>query len=110
MMKSSLKTRSIRDSIMLVAAVSALALPLFASAATKNISVAYDKTELDSTHGQQQLYDRMKNASAKLCGSTSIQITGSLSTVTGNEACYNGTLTAAVERLDNDDITALHFE
>lgn len=108
MMKTLPNARSIRNTMMAVAAVSAMALPLLASASTSNISVAFDKTELESTKGQERLYAKMKNASRKLCGSSNIQVTGSLSTSTANDECFEGTLTAAVQRLDNPAITALH--
>ena len=99
-----------RNTLLAVAAVSAMTLPLIASASTSNISVAFNKAELDSAQGQERLYDRMKNASRKLCGSSNLQLTGSVNKTLGNTECYNGTLTAAVQRLDNDAITELHSE
>ena len=110
MMKTLLIAHSIRNMLMVVAAVSAMTLPLFASASTSNINIAYDRTELDSTQGQERLYARMKSASRELCGSAQIRVTGSLDKSAGNEECFNGTLTAAVQRLDNSAITALHSE
>ena len=108
MMKTLPNARSIRNTMMAVAVVSALVLPLLDSASTSNISVAFGKTELDSTQGQERVYAKMKNVSRKLCGSSNIQVTGSLSTSTANDECFEGTLTAAVQRLDNPAITALH--
>lgn len=109
-MKTLPNTHSIRNTLFAVAAVSAMALPSLAAASTSNISVAFDKTELNSAQGQERLYEKMKSASRKLCGSANIQVTGSVSKSVGNEQCYEGTLTAAVQRLDNDSITALHSQ
>lgn len=106
-MKTRIKSRLVRNTLI---AIGAMALPLMASAATSSISVAFDKTELDNAQGQVRVYEQMKSASRKLCGSTNIQFTGSLEKSIGNDDCYDGTLTAAVERLNNDAITALHSE
>ena len=108
MMKAILKTRSIRNTIMAFAAVSAITLPMMATASTANVSIAYDKTELESAKGQKQLYAKLKDASLKLCGTSEERITGSLMGSVVNSECYEGTLTAAVQRLDHPAITALH--
>jgi UrcA family protein len=107
-MKSFLKYRSIRNSLLTTAAVTAMTLPLLASASIPNIAVSYDQAELNSKIGQQRIYNQLKSASRRLCGSTDIRLVGSLRRSNGNEQCYEGTLTAAVQRLDNDGITALH--
>ena len=103
-MKTRINTRTIRNTLI---AVTAMTLPLMASASS-NISVSFAKSELESTQGQQRIYEQMKTASRKLCGSTSIQLTGSVDTAVANEECYEGTLTAAVQRLDNRNISNLH--
>ena len=103
-MKTRITSRLVRNTLIVV---TAMALPMLASA-SPNISVAFVKSELDSSNGQERIYEQMKTASRKLCGSTSIQLTGSVGTTTANSECYTGTLTAAVERLDNDAISALH--
>ena len=112
-MKTLLIARSIRNTIMSVAVVSAMALPLFASASVSNntdgaVGVDYNKTDLVSTSGREDLYARLQRASRKICGSSNIGVTGSLRRSVANTECYDGTLTAAVERLDNNAITALH--
>ncbi len=109
-MKTPLNTPSIRNTIVAVAAVSVMALPVIGLASTSNITVAYDKTELSSVRGQQRLYEDLKSASRELCGPTDIRLSGSLSQSAKNEKCYVGTLAAAVERLDNDSITTLHTQ
>ena len=112
-MKTLPTARSIRNTIMSVAAVSAMALPLFASASVSNntddiVGVVYTKSDLVSAKSHQDLYTRLQDASRKICGSSSVIVTGSLRRSVANTECYNGTLTAAVERLDNAAVTALH--
>lgn len=113
MMKTLPTARSIRNTIMSVAAVSAMALPLFASASISEntgdtVGVVYHQADLVSTKSHEDLYARLQDASRKICGSSSIVVTGSLRRSAGNTECYNGTLTAAVERLDNAAVTAMH--
>ena len=103
-MKTRINSRTIRN---LLIAVTAMTLPLMASA-SPNISVSFVKSELENTRGQNRIYAQMKTASRELCGTSSIRLTGSLERSTANDDCYEGTLTAAVERLDNEAITALH--
>ena len=106
-MKTLSKTHPVRN-ILVVVAVSAVMLPVFVFAATPQVSITYDKTELQTVQGQERLYEEMKQASRKLCGSTNLYVTGTVTRTTANEECYVGTLTAAVERLDQPAITALH--
>jgi len=110
MMNTFFKSHSNRWTLLGVAAVFTMALSLLASASTSNISIAFEPAELDSAKGQERLYVRMKNASRQLCGTSSIQISASLAQSVADEECFDGTLTAAVQRLDNAAITALHSE
>jgi UrcA family protein len=71
--------------------------------------VAYDSTELASNNGQVELYEKLQNASHKICSSTSIQFTESLHQSAAYAKCFEGTLTAAVERLDQPGVSALHL-
>jgi UrcA family protein len=111
-MKTLPKARLIRHTLLAVTVVTTMAVPLFASAsapgAIPNIKVAYQQAELNTTWGRQNVYERMQDASRKLCGSSNIRLTGSMGRSAGNEECYEGTLTAAIERLDNDAISVLH--
>lgn len=101
------KTHSIRNMLMVVA-VSTVMLPVFVLASTPQIGISYDKAELQTVQGQHRLYERMKQAAHELCGSTDLHLTGKLENKVANEKCYEGTLTAAVERLNQPAITALH--
>ena len=111
-MKALPKARFIHHTLIAVAAVTVVAIPLFASAsakdATPQIKVAFQETELKTSWGRQNVYEKMQDASRKLCGSSNVRLTGSMSRAAGNKECYEGTLTAAVERLDNDAISELH--
>ena len=110
MMKQLPTSRSIRNTIISVAAVSAMALPLFASASVNNNTGGdfFTRSDLASTTSNEELYAKLQNASRNICGSSRIIATGSLRRSIGNQECYEGTLTAAVERLDNAEVTALH--
>ena len=110
MMKTLPETHSIRNTLMAIVAVSAMALPLISSASTANIKVSFDPIELDSARGQERLYEELKDASRKLCGSTDVRMSGSLSQSAKNKKCYSGTLTAVVNRLGNESIIALHSQ
>jgi len=111
-MKTLPSTRSIRNTIILVAAVSAMALPLFASASVNKTAGDdfFTRSDLASTTSNEDLYAKLQNASRNICGSSRIIATGSLRRSVGNQECYEGTLTAAVERLDNAEVTELHNE
>lgn len=106
-MKSRINSRLVRNALI---AVAAMTLPMLVSASTSSISVAFDKTDLDNTRGQVRVYEEMKSASRKLCGSSNHWASGSLRQSIKIEECYSGTLTAAVQRLDNDAITSLHSD
>jgi UrcA family protein len=103
----------IKKSLLMVAAVSAMAIPLFASATVakdfaRSTTVTYDRSAQGTANGPEALYERLKNASRKMCGSDDLLVTGSIRRVAGNEACYEGTLDAAVKRLADPAVTALH--
>jgi UrcA family protein len=103
----------IKKSLLMVAAVSAVAIPLFASAtvesgAERATTIFYDRSAHGTASGPEALYERLKTASRRMCGSDDLLVTGSLRRVAGNEACYEGTLDAAVKRLDDAAVTALH--
>jgi UrcA family protein len=110
MMKTLPTTRSIRNTIISIAAVSAMALPLFASASVNNNTDSdfFTRSDLAGTTSNEELYAKLQNASRNICGSSRIIATGSLRRSVGNQDCYEGTLTAAVERLDNAEVSALH--
>jgi UrcA family protein len=113
MMKTKFNADSIKHALVSVIAVSLIALPLLASAASANSadkksSIFYSAQSLDNSSDQEILYAKLKDASRDICGSSNLQMTGSVERSLGNDKCYEGTLNAAVERLDNSEVSALH--
>ena len=113
MMKTKFNADSIKHALVSVIAVSLIALPLLASAAATNSAdkestLFYSKQSLNNNKDQEILYERLKDASRDMCGSSNLQVTGSVERTSANKSCYEGTLNAAVERLDNSKVSALH--
>ena len=123
LMKTFLMTRSIRNSLVSAAAVSALTVPLMAAASLKvddgfeinyetggpgGISDRTSSRKEKSSGEQENLYQRLKIASRKICGSTSHRITRSLARSVSNAECYDESLATAVEQLGNPAVTELH--
>lgn len=106
-MKTLFNALSIRNPLMVLSAVTAMALPMLASA-YPNVTVSYSQAELKSAQGRQNVYERIQEASRDLCGSSNVRLASSMIRATARTECYEGTLTAAVERLDVPSITALH--
>jgi len=122
-MKTFLTARSIRNSLISAAAVSALTVPLMALASLKvddgfeinhetggpeGISDQESSRKKKSPGEQENLYQRLKIASRKICGSSSHRITRSLAQSVSNAECYDESLATAVERLGNPAVTELH--
>jgi UrcA family protein len=104
---------TLRKTLLMTAAIAAVAVPMWVSAAVKHDAVPktvilYDLSEAGIAQNPVRLYERLKAASRKMCGSTDLLITGSSRRVAGNKACYEGTLEAAVNRLGDPVVTALH--
>jgi len=99
---------TIKQSIVSAIAISLISLPLLASASEKSAEIFYNKQDLQNSTSQELLYSKLKDASQEICGSTNLQVTGSVERVSANEECYEGTLNAAVARLNNPRITELH--
>jgi hypothetical protein len=123
LMKTFLTTRSIRNSLISAATVSALTLPLVAAASLKvddGFETKYETGDSGSLSDQKSfrqekspgeqvnLYQRLKIASRRLCGSSSHRITRSLAQSVRNAECYDESLATAVERLSNPAVTELH--
>ncbi len=113
MVNTLLNARSIRNTLLSVAAVTAITFPLLASASSAatsegNTSLLNAEKKQVTTSAPESLYARLEIASRNMCGSSSISNTGSVRRSAANSECYDGTLTAAVERLDNPEVSALH--
>jgi UrcA family protein len=109
--KQSNPIRNTCKPILLAAALTVAVFPLLASAgageADRGATIFFDKSsQVAST--SESLYARLKAESRKICGDSSIYLTGSVRRSAGIEECYEGTLTAAVDRLGDPKVSALH--
>ena len=105
--------RTISHTLVSIIAVAAISIPLLASAGTdqtgkRESSIFYSKQDLNNASNQENLYQELRDASRDMCGSSYIHRTGSVERSRANDECFEGTLTAAVERLDNPSVTAIH--
>lgn len=111
-MKTLPKAHLIRNTLIAATAITMMTLPLLASASTPksppDIKVVYHQSELTTNWGRKTVYERLQTAARKICGSSNIRVAGSRLAATANEECYEGTLSAAVQRLDEEAITELH--
>ena len=64
--------------------------------------------DLNSERGQEMLYDRLQRAAKKVCGSTSVREVGSLKSAMDNQACFDETLSKAVESVGNRSLSRIH--
>jgi UrcA family protein len=105
--------RTVRNSILSLATVVAFSLPLAVSAgatdsADGNRSLLNSEWKLEVSNEPEAVYGKLKSQSHEVCGSSSRYITGDLRRVAQIDECYQGTLEAAVLRLDNAEVIALH--
>jgi len=105
--------RIVRNSIISLAAVAAISLPLVVSAgstdsAEGNRSLLNSEWKLEVSNQPDAVYGKLQDQSHEVCGSSSRQITGDLRRSAEIDECYDGTLEAAVLRLDNAEVIALH--
>jgi UrcA family protein len=111
--KTKSTARTISHALLSIIAVIAISIPLLASAATNQTgksktSILYSKQDLNNSTDQEILYAKLKDASRDMCGSSHLHRTGSVERSSENNECFEGTLTAAVERLNNPQVTAIH--
>lgn len=106
---------NISKSVVSLVALLACFLPVTVLAATQADQAAHDGllnveakqvAEVDA----EALYDRLQDQSREVCGPTELRMTGGLKRSRNNENCYQGTLTAAVQRLDHPEVTELHIQ
>jgi hypothetical protein len=103
----------LRKSLLLLGAAVAISLPLMVSANTTGkynagYSLLYTVKPSQVRTDPEAVYIKLQNRTYDLCGSPDLYITGSLRKSAQVEACYEETLTAAVERLDRPEVTRLH--
>ena len=112
-MNNNSSARKLRFSILSLAAVAALTLPLVASASAAgktaaNQSLLNAEPRYVTNKDSEALYSRLQNLTHDVCGSSDLRITGDLSRSKAIDECYQGTLTAAVIRLNNPEVAELH--
>ena len=71
-------------------------------------TVSYSDLNLENEEGVRVLYRRLQHASREVCGVTSLLIAGSIGYLQGTKQCYRETLSNAVDKFDNDDLTRIH--
>ncbi len=71
-------------------------------------TVSYADLNLENEEGVRVLYQRLQHASREVCGVTSLQIVGSLNFLSKTKQCYRKSLSNAVDKFDNDDLTRIH--
>lgn len=111
-MNESNTIRKTRKSVLTLAALTLAVFPLLASAAVsqeadRRATIFYDNSN-QAADSSAWLYARLKSESRKLCGDSNIYLTGSVQRSAGIEECYEGTLAAAVNRLDDPSVNTLH--
>ena len=94
--------------------VVALGAPTFASTGAKSeaqrvsVKVSYADLNLERQAGAKVLYQRLQNASNQACGLRKLKVERSLNRISEARQCYRETLSAAVEKVDNELVTQIH--
>lgn len=70
------------------------------------IAVSYADLNLQNEEGVQVLYRRLRQASRDVCGDTPLKLVGPV--LRQANECYRETLTEAVEKVDNENLTRIH--
>ncbi|MCH8945187.1 MAG: UrcA family protein [Proteobacteria bacterium] len=73
------------------------------------VAVSYADLNLDNEESVQVLYRRLQRASKKICGISPRKIYGSsVYHMWESQRCYEATLSNAVDKFDNEDLTRIH--
>ena len=103
--------RTLRKTLLSFIAAGTLAVPLLASAALSpdaDRSLLNAQPQQSPTTNPAQVYARLQDQSRDVCGSDKVRMTGDLRRAAQNDQCYEGTLNAAVARLDDPAVSQLH--
>ena len=73
-----------------------------------SVKVSYADLKLETKEGAKALYWRLKHASKQVCDVRGLIVEGSLRRVRETRQCYRETLSAAVEKVDNELVTQIH--
>jgi UrcA family protein len=110
--KQNLSIRKTRTILLATTAAALAIVPLLATAgggqkSDRGATILFDASD-QVVNTSESVYARIKAESRKICGDSNIHLTGSVRRSAGIEECYEGTVTAAVERLDDPRVSALH--
>ena len=72
------------------------------------VSVSYADLNLESEEGVRVLYRRLQHATKEVCSPKSLKITLSPFVNYQVRGCYRHTLSDAVDKVDNEDLTHIH--
>lgn len=111
-----MKESNVVRTFLVTVVVTAMAIPAIAGATPSineadraAVRVSYADLNLSNEAGLATLYARLKSASSAVCGSRrSLIEAGSLHQLVENKRCYEGALSKAVARIDNDKLSELH--
>ena len=98
----------------LLATFVVLGLPSLALAASPSqldegsIKVAYGDLNIDTAAGAKTLYARLGKATEKACDLRPYKELGSIGLYNKSRSCYKARLSAAVERINSDELTRVH--
>lgn len=114
-MKTKSTAHTLRNSVVSLVAVAAFSFPLILPAAANSEnhatrSLLNSEWQAEVQNDADAVYGKLKAESREVCGSSERRITGGLRQSQKVEQCYEGTLTAAVQRLDDPEVTELHYQ
>ncbi len=72
------------------------------------VSVSYADLNLENEQSVRVLYGRLQRASKEVCGSGSLRHGGSVIMKSSGVRCYRKTLSNAVDKIDNEDLSRIH--
>lgn len=72
------------------------------------VRVSYADLNLENEEGVRVLYQRLQDASKEICNVGSLRHGGSIMMKFARSQCYRETLSNAVDKFDNGDLTRIH--
>ncbi len=71
-------------------------------------AVSYVDLNLENEEGVRVLYRRLQHASKEVCSVAAPKLGGSILNNSSRQQCYRETLSNAVDKFDNEDLTRIH--
>lgn len=106
-------THAMRKMMILFTAMALFTIPLMAAAGASSGqkgygSLANTEWSPEISNEPEAVYGKLKARSRQVCGSSDLHIAGGLKESRKIKECFEGTLGAAVARLDDPEVSALH--